>query len=131
MQTMAKVAFEPTKEKARAKLAVVRRGEHNPGASGDRSELIGATLSDAIALDAQPLLEDFEAEKPRRFYSSDAFDEISTIVNAANGTPHAPLVTFGTQWLRQQKTQHRPGSSWDVLVEHETLPDGFWRARKL
>ena len=66
MQLVGEQSLEGTPQPARPQMPAILRGERNLGAAAIGTELVRAFDRRQAALDAQMLLEDFEAHEPGR-----------------------------------------------------------------
>ena len=103
----------------------VRRGQRNLGAIAARMDLIATAERHHAIFNPQFLLRHLEAQKMRRFYSSDVFLQMATYVDTANHGSGVHFIAFGSQRLRKNLAKKPRFLPWRFFVENQLAPNGF------
>jgi hypothetical protein len=127
---MADEAFQRTPHRPWSQTAFVKRGQGNVGAAGNRTQFVRTLVRFREAFDSEPMLDDLEAKMSSFFGRSDALEQVTAPVCAANDAADVKLVAFAANRPRKNHAKNRDRLMRNILVEHEAAPDVFRRRGK-
>jgi hypothetical protein len=118
MQPIHEQRFHRSPDGSGTQVCFVIRDQCDIGRVAATMYVVRTTLREDARFDAEPLFNDLESQQTRRFHGGDALGQVSAAVCAADDSPNASFVTFGSQGMRQQRAKEPCRGAGDFFIEH-------------